>query len=127
MRVPHAQDRLTAMAADNAPIASDLILRNVNTAGKEIGRGAYGRVYEVDYHGMVCAAKEVHTTLLDAPHNDKVKSDFLRECKIWSTIRHPCVVQFLGMGLQCLSHVVITKRFSQEYSILRQINCTGCL
>ena len=35
-----------------------LILHGVNPTGKEIGRGSYGRVFEVDYEGTLCAAKE---------------------------------------------------------------------
>ena len=65
----------------------------------EIGVGAYGRVFEVDYEGTLCAAKEVHALLLQyAKGNDlqKIKDDFLNECHVWSTLRHPCVVQFLG-------------------------------
>jgi len=79
-----------------------LILREVNPTGKEIGRGAYGRVFEVNYEGTLCAAKEVHALLLhSAQSNDlqKIKDDFLSECEIWSTLRHPCVVQFLGLIL----------------------------
>ena len=76
-----------------------LILHGVNPTGKEIGRGAYGRVFEVDYEGTLCAAKEVHSLLLQYAQGDdlqKIKDDFLSECQIWSTLRHPCVVQFLG-------------------------------
>ena len=76
-----------------------LILNGVNPTGKEIGRGAYGRVFEVDYEGTLCAAKEVHALLLQYAQDDdlqKIKDDFLSECQIWSTLRHPCVVQFLG-------------------------------
>ena len=76
-----------------------LILHGVNPTGKEIGRGAYGRVFEVDYEGTLCAAKEVHALLLQYAQGDdleKIKDDFLSECQIWSTLRHPCVVQFLG-------------------------------
>ena len=76
-----------------------LILCRVLPTGKEIGRGAYGRVFEVDYEGTLCVAKEVHALLLQYAQGDdfqKIKEDFLSECRIWSTIRHPCVVQFLG-------------------------------
>ena len=78
---------------------NSLILHGVNPTGKEIGRGAYGRVFEVDYEGTLCAAKEVHTLLLQYAQGgdlQKIKDDFLSECQIWSTLRHPCVVQFLG-------------------------------
>ena len=41
-----------------------LTLHGVNLTGKEIGRGAYGRVFEINYQGTLCAAKEVHSLLL---------------------------------------------------------------
>ena len=78
---------------------NSLILHGVDPTGKEIGRGAYGRVFEVNYEGTFCAAKEVHALLLQyAQGNDlqRIKDDFLRECQIWSTLRHPYIVQFLG-------------------------------
>ena len=84
-----------------------LTLLGVNPTGKEIGRGAYGRVFEIDYEGTLCAAKEVHAILLKyAQGNDlqKIKDDFLSECQIWSTLRHPCVVQFLGQILIASSY-----------------------
>jgi len=88
-----------------AGVVIDLTLYNVNPTGKEIGRGAYGRVFEVDYQGTLCAAKEVHSLLLEWSQGEalrKIRADFLSECQIWSTIRHPCIVQFLGM---LLNHV----------------------
>ena len=76
-----------------------LVLHGVTFTGKEIGRGAYGRVFEVDYEGTLCAAKEVHALLLQYAQGDdlqKIEDDFLSECRIWNTLHHPCVVQFLG-------------------------------
>ena len=84
-----------------------LILHGINPTGKEIGRGAYGRVFEIDYEGTLCAAKEVHALLLQYAQGDnlqKIKDDFLHECQIWSTLRHPHIVQFLGivmLAVQC--------------------------
>jgi len=77
-----------------------LILHGVNPTEKEFGRGAYGRVFEVNYEGTLCAAKEIHGILLQYAQGDnlrKIKEDFVSECQIWSTLRHPCVVQFLGL------------------------------
>jgi len=78
------------------------VLHGVTPTGKEIGRGAYGRIFEVDYEGTLCAAKEVHALLLQYAQGDnlqKIKKDFDDECQIWSALRHPCVVQFLGLIL----------------------------
>ena len=53
--------------------------------GKEIGRGAYGRVFEVDYEGTLCAAKELHALLLQYAQGDnlrKIIDDFLKAVDI---------------------------------------------
>ena len=78
------------------------------SSGKEIGRGAYGRVFEVKYEGAVCAAKEIHELLLNSQYMysnpiQRLKDNFLRECQIWSVLRHPNVVQFLGMLVATLA------------------------
>jgi len=80
-------------------VADSLILYKVKPTGEEIGRGAYGRVFEVDYEGTLCAAKEIHSLLLQYSEDDehsKIKENFLHECHIWSALRHPFIVQFLG-------------------------------
>ena len=39
-----------------------LVLKGVTQLERdELGRGAYGRVYAVNYYGTICAAKEVTT------------------------------------------------------------------
>ena len=75
------------------------ILKKVRSTGKEIGRGAYGRVFEVEYDKTRCAAKEVHAILLkDAQSEERkaIKANILNECLIWSLLYHPCIVQFIG-------------------------------
>ena len=73
---------------------------HIKRTGAELGNGSYGKVFEVDYCGKLCAAKEVHSLLFQLASREgaaKLKSDFLRECHLWSTLRHPNVVQFLGI------------------------------
>ena len=41
--------------------------------GTELGRGAYGLIFEVDYLGTLCAAKKVHPTLLENANKDTVQ------------------------------------------------------
>ena len=52
---------MSIMTSSVPAYLNSLILHGVNPTGKEIGRGAYGRVFEVDYKGTLCAAKEVAT------------------------------------------------------------------
>ena len=83
-------------SARGEPIA---ILKKVKSTGKEIGRGSYGRVYEVEYEKTRCAAKEVHEILLKYAQSEErksIKANFLYECLIWSLQQHPCIVKFIG-------------------------------
>ena len=72
----------------------------IKRTGVELGKGSYGKVFEVDYNGKLCAAKEIHSLLLELATGEgaaKLKDDFLRECQLWSTLHHPNVVLFLGI------------------------------
>ena len=78
----------------------DLTLEDVIPQNKELGRGAYGKVFTVDYLGLSCAAKEIHSLLIDGvnPEEKKaIKDGFVRECYHSSLIRHPNIVQFMGV------------------------------
>ena len=78
----------------------DVTIEGVVPLGKELGRGAYGKVFTVKYCGLVCAAKEIHPILIEgvAPEEKKtIVDNFIRECRHCSVIRHPNIVQFLGV------------------------------
>ena len=78
----------------------DLTLENVIPQNKELGRGAYGKVFSVDFLGLPCAAKEIHSLLLDgisAEEKKAIKDGFIRECYHSGLIRHPNIVQFMGV------------------------------
>ena len=67
-----------------------------------IGSGSYGSVEEVAIPGAVCAAKKIHDFFQDPrqmPREgiEKAASEFVRECQLMSTLRHPHIVQFLGV------------------------------
>ena len=75
-----------------------LTLKDVVLLNEELGRGAYGKVFTVKYFGLPCAAKEIHSHLLDgvSPEEKKaIKDGFIRECYHSSLIRHPNIVQFM--------------------------------
>ena len=66
----------------------------------ELGRGAYGKVYAVKYCQTVCAAKEIHSILVEGVGQVEMQrtiESFMRECRQCSTLRHPNVIQFLGV------------------------------
>ena len=78
-----------------------LILKGVTKLDrKELGRGAYGRVYAVNYCGTICAAKEIHSILVQEVGEVEMRrtvETFMRECRQCSILRHPNVIQFLGV------------------------------
>ena len=67
---------------------------------EEIGRGSYGRVFEIEFGKTHYAAKELHAALAECRDDrggvGKIKANFIRECYIWSQLHHPCIVQFIG-------------------------------
>ena len=72
-----------------------LVLKGVTKLDrKELGRGAYGRVYAVKYCGTICAAKEIHSVLVGDVEMQRTVESFMRECLQCSTLRHPNVIQF---------------------------------
>ena len=77
------------------------VLKGVTSLNrKELGRGAYGKVYAVKYCQTACAAKEIHSILIDEvgeAERRQIIDSFLRECRQCSMLRHPNVIQFLGV------------------------------
>ena len=81
-------------------------ISGIKLSTKELGRGSYAIVYEVAYMKVKCAGKKIHEILIDSENSDITLLDkkcnhvvkrFEKECKILSMIRHPNIVQFLGV------------------------------
>ena len=70
------------------------VLSDVQLTGTNIGGGAYGTVDEVAFP-VAAAAKTIHPILQGGL--SKAASEFVRECQLMSTLRHPNIVQFLGV------------------------------
>lgn len=77
----------------------DSVLDCVINKHRTIGSGAYGAVYEASYQELPCAAKVLHSSLFEVnpASYKKLVERFEQECKLLSKIRHPCIVQFLGI------------------------------
>ena len=89
------------LVRDN-PDLRPFVLPNVRLTGIRIGAGAYGSVDEVAIPGAICAAKKIHEIFLDRSEIPAVEirrsiSQFVRECQLMSTLRHPNIVQFMGV------------------------------
>ena len=108
---------------DNAHISDrlrDLYLTGVIPNGKDIGVGAYGRVFEVECCGTVYAAKEVNSILVQGVRREEfeaTKNAFLTECIRSSSLSHQNVVLFLGVyipGGHSLLPVLVMERMEES-------------
>ena len=72
-------------------------LHGVRETGEELGRGSYAAVVQVDYKGMRCAAKKIYSILSQRGEGDRLVTRFEEECRLVGALRHPHIVQFLGI------------------------------
>ena len=90
---------LTEATLFRSPELKPFLLEGVERTGNQLGVGSYGAVEELRVGGAVCAGKKLHETLLDQ-RNEGVRSmleRFASECQLMANLRHPHVVQFLGL------------------------------
>lgn len=64
-----------------------------------LGTGSYGNVVKAKLDGLPCAAKILHHTFFTShdPNVVNFTQRFQLECRILRQLRHPCIVQFLGV------------------------------
>ena len=72
-------------------------LHGIREIGEELGRGSYATVIVIDSKGMRCAAKKIHNILGQRGEGDRLVARFEEECRLLETLRHPHIVQFLGI------------------------------
>ena len=83
---------------------------------QSLGIGSYGAVCKAKFDDLLCAAKILHPTLFDptalhqiAPqreHRLPIRR-FEQECEFMSAIRHPNIVQYLGMFRDTDTHLPV--------------------
>ena len=85
------------------------VLSGVAVTDQKLGTGSYAAVFKVDYMGLKCAGKKIHKNLLGQEANvmSYTVRRFKDECQILSQVRHPNIVQFLGVFLQQGDHIPI--------------------
>ena len=77
-------------------------LSSAGPTGRIIECGSYGSVEEVAVLGTLCAAKKIHDYCQDPrqiprENMEQVGRSFVKECQLMSTLRHPHIVQFMGV------------------------------
>ena len=77
-----------------------LKIYDVRRKDRKLGSGAFGTVYEVEWNGTACAAKFMHDIfkeILSEEEKQTFITAFEKECTTWAALRHPQIVQFLGI------------------------------
>ena len=80
---------------------SSSILYDVHISNEDLGTGSYGRVQVATYSQIKVAVKSFHV-FLQGSHRHIQK--FKDECQMLNTIKHPNVVQFLGVHMDSRTH-----------------------
>ena len=83
------------------------LIEDINITPNEIGSGSYGIVYSAVYNGEPCVAKVMHPHLIQVNQKHANVEPILREITTLSSLRHPSVVQFLGVHMKDKSPVPI--------------------
>ena len=95
-------------------------LIGVHTTSHVYGHGSYATVIELDYMGLKCAGKKIHELLLMQGNATYTVRKFEEECHILSRLRHPNVVQFLGVHFEKGAQVPI---LVMEFITFNLSNC----
>ena len=104
--------------------SSCLLISNLVFTEVKLGKGADANVYEVEWNGTVCAAKRLHDILLEDESpggTDKFTSNFEAECLTWSKLRHPGVVQFLGVHMDRKSRLPVLVMEKMDTSLRKYL------
>ena len=75
-------------------------LTGIKVTEKQLGHGSYATVHELEYIGLKCAGKKIHDVLLEQGDTTYTVRRFEEECRLLSQVRHPNIVQFLGVYFQ---------------------------
>ena len=81
-------------------------LNGVQLTEKELGRGSYAVVLRLEYRGLKCAGKQLHPVLYEQGVGETIRR-FEEECRLLAQMRHPNIVQFIGVYFEEGSRVPI--------------------
>ena len=85
---------------DNKTVLDPYTLTGVTVTDRVLGHGSYATILELQYMGLKCAGKKIHELLLRQGSDSYTVSRFEQECRLLSQVRHPNIVQFLGVHFQ---------------------------
>ena len=101
-------------------------LSGVQLTEEEFGRGSYAVVLRLEYRGLKCAGKQLYPVLYEQGVGDTVRR-FEEECRLLAQMRHPNIVQFIGVYFEEGSRVPILVMEFLPTTLARCIDTYGVL
>lgn len=101
------------MAVNPKDLPKDYVISGVEVLEKTLGEGAYGVVKLGKYYGLLCAVKKLKPSMFPVgmkqldQQSELILQSFYNECEKLAKIRHPNVVQLLGMYVDKHTHLPI--------------------
>ena len=91
-----------------------------------LGHGSYGAVYKVKCDQLTCAGKVLHPMILDVedPGSAKIMERFQQECAFLESIRHPNIVQYLGVTTDPESRLPMLLMELMDESLTKMLECS---
>ena len=101
-------------------------LPSARETGLEFGEGSYAVVVEVNYKGLRCAGKKIHRVLYEGQVDNLVRR-FEEECRLLSQLRHPHIVQFLGIYFETDNNVPVLVMEFLPTTLTQCLDCYGIM
>ena len=90
-----------AAEAERAIRKAGLLISSLRETGRQLGEGSYGKVVEVQVHGVTYAAKKLHALFCgrDVPPGEKadIAKRFEDECLRVQHLKHPNIITTIGV------------------------------
>ena len=101
-------------------------LNGVRLTEEEFGRGSYAVVLRLEYRGLKCAGKQLYPVLYEQGVGETIRR-FEEECWLLAQMRHPNIVQFIGVYFEEGSRVPILVMEFLPTTLARCIDAYGVL
>ena len=92
-----------------------------------LGSGSYGSVVKATLDHLPCAAKILHQIFFrsDDPGQEDFAARFDQECRLLRDLKHPCIVQFLGLVQDPHNRRPILLMELMEESLTHLLECSS--
>ena len=93
---------------------------------QSLGNGSYGAVYKAKCDQLPCAAKILHQTILDPADSgvSRIMQRFKQECTFLQSVRHPHIVQYLGVTVDPESRLPVLLMELLDENLTKMLQCT---